>query len=74
MSFLSNHRLHWGEHDALTGHFLTHLEVMIHDLPLAHAEAVPPAAATGENVVPSAPGASGDGMPPSAGLADIPGP
>jgi hypothetical protein len=34
MSFLSSHRLHWGEHDALTGHFSTHLDMHVHDLPL----------------------------------------
>jgi hypothetical protein len=35
MSFLSSHRLHWGAHDALTGHLFTDLELKMHDLPLA---------------------------------------
>jgi hypothetical protein len=35
MSFLSSHRLHWGSHDALTGHLFTDLELKMHDLPLA---------------------------------------
>ena len=43
MSFLSSQRLHWGEHDSLTGHLWTHLELHVHDLPLHPA---PPDAAS----------------------------
>ena len=31
MSFLNTHRLHWGSHDALSGNFQLHLDLMIHE-------------------------------------------
>jgi hypothetical protein len=71
MSFLSSHRLHWGEHDALTGHLLTHLEVHLHDLPLAHAaEGDPPPFSAEPEPAPPA----GSGLSPDTRLPDIPGP
>lgn len=70
MSFLSSHRLHWGEHDALTGHFFTHLEMHVHDLPLHPADpaAQSPATSGAENVAPPESRVSDDLLP------DVPGP
>jgi hypothetical protein len=33
MSFLSTHRLHWGAHDALSGNFQLHLDLLMHEEP-----------------------------------------
>ena len=72
MSFLSSHRLHWGEHDALTGHLLTHLEVHLHDLPFAHAAEGAPSRLPVEPEPPLPP--SPELSPGDTHLPDIPGP
>ena len=72
MSFLSSHRLHWGEHDALTGHFFTHLEMHVHDLPRLDDEADP-----GPDADAPAPDESSRRRPGDPGrslLPDVPGP